>query len=197
MKTSLTTLKTGLVAVAGIAALSLAGCSSSVPPEQEETTAEQTSVSESVSEESSTSNEDAADENDQAEGAVPALSDYQMEGSPAEWKSVEIGGSSVDALVPLAESSAGGTIIWKGTSDLTSISFKAATPDDTKLDAPLVVKIITADNQRPVIVEVAPGQQETLSADLNKSDIVKIVWSVEGKPADGNNVAFYDFETAK
>lgn len=88
--------------------------------------------------------------------------------------------------------------MWKGTNDLTGVKFTAAIPADSGVQSPVMVKAITADSGRPVMVELQPGgSPETLEVPMNNSDVFKIVWNVEGKPSDGPNVIFYDFDIAK
>ncbi|MDO5722648.1 MAG: hypothetical protein Q4P06_08955 [Actinomycetaceae bacterium] len=178
-------------AATGLAALALAlsGCSSSVAPQDEPTAAAPTATAEATTA-APTASESAAPTQAAAAGDVESL---QREGSPADWKDASIAGASKRALVPQAQASAGGSIVFKGTEGLQEFSFSAATPDGVERTSPLMVKVITADEGKPTMVTLAPGSTETVTVPVNGSQIVKIVWNTKGKPAQGENIAFFDF----
>lgn len=111
---------------------------------------------------------------------------------------MSLDGADHTALIPTETRAGGGSVVWKGTNDLTGVKFTAAIPADSNVQAPVMVKAITGDSGRPVMVQLQPGgSPETLEVPMNNSDVFKIVWNVEGKPSDGPNVIFYDFDIAK
>ncbi len=123
-------------------------------------------------------------------GANP-LASYPMEGAAAQWTSVVVGGETHDALVPSGRG--GGSIVWKQTSDIAHLTFVAAVPDGSTVTAPVIVKVVTGDNRPPVVAEVSAGSPQTLDVDTASASVVKVVWSVEGRPGSGADIAFYDF----
>lgn len=179
--------------VAGmLAAMALGGCSSSTGSAPTATSTQTTEVTSAPETSTPTATETtAAPSQSAAAGDVESL---QREGSLAQWKGVTVAGTSTRALVPEAASSAGGSIVFKGTESLQTFSFSAATPDGVEGAAPLIVKVFTADESAPEMVTVNPGSKQTVSVPVNGSQMVKIVWNVKGEPAAGENIAFFDFD---
>lgn len=184
---------------AALAAGLIAGCSSSVSPESEEPTPTETVTQESQDTTDTTAEEsDAPSDSSQTPAEQDPFEGKPMEGSPVDWTEMTIDGEDHFALVPAEAHGGGGSVVWKDTTDLTNVKFTAALPANTNIQSPIIVKAITAQNGRPQMVTLEPGgEPQTLDVPMSNSDIFKIVWNVEGRPAEGPNVMFYDFVVSK
>lgn len=170
---------------------SAVGCSSSLAPAG--SSAETTGTATAGPTAASSAQPSAAASESASSADATSAEAWPREGSPAQWKEITVAGASKRALVPQGPHPADGSIVFKGTQGVQEFTFSAAIPEGVSGASPVLVKVISADDSKPVMVTVNPGSTEKLSVPVSGAEVVKIVWNTKGQPASGESIAFFDF----